>query len=117
MKTRTVTQRIGEWLGPVDWEYEFTKHDWSENRGGHNPTLTPGDVEALKETERLLAEGETVEAWCYDMWRRVIRIGMYDGWPYWEPTPTYLVTSWLGSETHSFLAVSRVRVAAMMEES
>ena len=109
MKTRTVTQRVGEWLGPVDWDYDFAKHNWSENRGGHNPTLTPRNAEALREAETLLAEGKTVEAWCYDMWCTVLKIGMYDGWPYWEPTPTYLLASWLGAETHSFLSVSRVR--------
>ncbi|KKM17202.1 hypothetical protein LCGC14_1678100 [marine sediment metagenome] len=110
MKTRTVTQRIGEWLGPVDWGYEFTKHDWSESRGGHNPTLTPESVQVLQEAEGLFNEGKTIEVWCYDMWRKVIKVGMYDGWPYWEPTPTYLLASWLGNEPHSFLSVSKVRV-------
>ena len=109
MKYRTVTERVGEWLGPVDWDYDFTQHDWSENRGGHNPDVTPKSVEALRVVEALVAAGKKAQVRLYGEWRDVIRIGMYDGWPFWAPTPSYSVSSWMGPEGHSFLSVSVAR--------
>lgn len=66
MRTETVTVRIGEDVGPVDWDHPTAKGMppiWREaEKNPHNFTF-----------------GE------YS--REILRICMYDGWPYWEPRP------------------------------
>ena len=65
MRTKTVTLREGESMGPVDWTHETARDMppiWREAE------KAPGDY--------LLN----------DRWS-IIEISMYDGWPYWAPRP------------------------------
>lgn len=110
MRTETRTVRVGEYLGPVDWDYDFEEHGW-DRTGAFNPELIPGRVEML----RKLAENPdgyeatTDGGWPRVGWGRVGRVGMYDGWPYWKPTPSVWIESHLGGSWHSWLSVSDIR--------
>lgn len=100
MKTRTVTVQEGEKLGPIDWSYDFKQHDWSEGRGGMNPAFTAPAVEVLREVERRFNAGEKLAVWTAGDYRHdVYDIGMYDGWPFWKPTPCVFISSPLGGGT------------------
>lgn len=75
MKTRPFTEMVGEDVGPVDWSHPMAadKPDiWREAEA--NPAgFTYGDCE-----------------------RPIIKLCMYDGWPYWRPTPSVYYVGPLG---------------------
>lgn len=110
MKTRTVIERVGEYLGPVDWAYDFRSH--------FNNLCTSDagrDKECEKAKERLLLISEspgdymvsTYGGWPR-IWQEIVSVGMYDGWPYWKPTPSACSWSTLGSEWHSFSMITNI---------
>lgn len=110
MKTETVTVTRGEYLGPVDWDYDFNSH----GRAGHNPEMIPHEVEQLRTLADGIERGERWEAttdggWPRVGWGDVLQVGMYDGWPYWRPVPSVLKMGPLGPEWHSFLSISEIR--------
>lgn len=92
MHTETQTIRVGDWVDGVDPTYDFEA--WIEKNAGSNPAYMRERVTLLRRIEAALAVGLSVEASAYGGWlryyRRVFRIGMWDGWPYWAPTPTIL---------------------------
>lgn len=66
MRTYQTTVREGEDMGPIDWSHEMAaskSDDWRE---------------AEKRPEDFVY-GEFGHA--------IIKLCMYDGWPYWKPTP------------------------------
>lgn len=68
MRTRTVIERIGEDMGPVDWDHPMAKD------------MPPIWREAEKAPKDFLFD--------YGFGgREIVSICMYDGWPYWKPTP------------------------------
>ena len=77
MRTETRTVHIGEWLGPVDPGYDFTQH-----RTVNHDFAERGFAMILQMAE---------QGWRYSpcgfSTSRVVRVGMYDGWPFWRPTP------------------------------
>ena len=75
MRTITVTERIGENVGPVDWNHETAKN------------MPPMWREAEFRPENYLINGRTIIAMC-----------MYDGWPYWKPTPAVRFVGPIGCE-------------------
>ena len=78
MRTRTVTVREGENVGPVDWSHPMAKdmpYIWREAE------KSPRDF--------VLADYGFRD-------REIYAVCMYDGWPYWKPTPALLVQSPLG---------------------
>lgn len=68
MRYETVTVRHGENVGPVDWEHETAKD------------MPPIWREAEK------APGEFLIDYGHGG-REIVAVCMYDGWPYWKPTP------------------------------
>lgn len=98
MRTETVTRRIGEYMGPVDWDYDFRHHfnNYCCNEGTK-------DEMCRKAVERFrtLEVGDMVDEG-FGNTREVLKIGMYDGWPWWKPVPHYLRNGTLGPEWHSF---------------
>ncbi len=99
VKYRTVTEREGEWHDdlPIDWAHEhiskFTAEQTAELR------------EMEKHPERFEATADS--GWPAGGWRTVFKLGMWDGWPYWKPTPTILAAGIIGgAETLSFVMVS-----------
>jgi hypothetical protein len=64
MRTRAVTVREGDEVGPIDWEHETAKDKppiWREAEADPHGFLYNG--------------------------REIVRLCMYDGWPYWTPKP------------------------------
>lgn len=100
MRTRWVEERIGEWLGPVDWSYDFDQHSWVGKSGGTNPQCI---VEGIAQLRRMESEpGEWM--YCPSGWSSfsVVHVGMYDGWPFWAPTPAIGYIGPLGSVEVAF---------------
>lgn len=64
MRIETHTVRIGENVGPVDWEHPAAK-------------VMPA---IWREAEK------NPNAFTFNH-RQIVGICMYDGWPYWEPRP------------------------------
>lgn len=93
--------RVGEWVGPVDWTFDFAAAGWDRG-GSHNPLLIPAEVQRMRDVEAGLARGERWMVNAHGTARRIIKVGMYDGWPYWRPVPTYLTETWMGGEPMSW---------------
>jgi hypothetical protein len=112
MKTRTVTERVGEYLGPVDWTYDFRQHfdSYCTDDAGRQAACERA-VATLKELELHpeLYEVTTYGGWPRCGWGRIVWIGMYDGWPYWKPVPTVAYSTFLGVETACFNNITSVR--------
>lgn len=98
MRTETQTVRIGEWLGPVDWSYDFAAHGWDRGGSGCNPARITDWIALLRAVEEGLARSERWAVYEHGSEREVLSVGMYDGWPYWKPTPCYAVRSWMGGD-------------------
>lgn len=93
-----VEERIGENMGPVDWSFDFSKGFETmcanEERRKESMDLAKANLRTAEEAFRI---GKRVRVSCsgnfsYD----VLDVGMYDGWPYWRPTPAVLCSSPLG---------------------
>lgn len=77
MKTRTVTERVGENMGPVDWSH---------------PTAV-GMPQIWRDAEK------NPDGFVFSEYQRtILEICMYDGWPYWKPTPAICFLGPIGSE-------------------
>lgn len=116
MITRMVEERIGEWLGPVDWSYDFTKHDWTGRNGGRNPACSSEGVAVLRKMAAS-PEGWTICPSGFTSFR-VVHVGMYDGWPFWEPTPAIGYIGPLGGvEVKFFYSLSEHEVRQRPEQA
>lgn len=109
MKTYTVTKREGEYLGPVDWDYDFAQHGDCLNTRPKEPI-----IEKWVERIRILSEhpdeykATTYGGWPRACWGDVLQVGMYDGWPYWKPVPSVLIQGWHSAEWASFSHVTNI---------
>lgn len=112
MKTITETRRVGELLGPVDWSYNFRSHFDSM---GHPDNVKDEYCNESKERLKLLEQDPTKYlattdgGWPRCGWYKVVAIGMYDGWPYWSPTPSVCLAGPFGCEWHSFNLITGIR--------
>lgn len=77
----TQTVRIGENVGPVDWDHPMAK------------AMPPIWREAEQSPDDFTFT---------DYERQIIAICMYDGWPYWKPTPAVYFYGPLGPEWNHF---------------
>lgn len=110
VKTRTVTERIGENMGPIDWSYDFRSHFDSYGSGEEfRDEACRTAIRQLREASEGIARGEKWEACCYDHWHEILDIGMYDGWPFWRPVPSMGLYTFLGVEWHNFSSIRGVR--------
>lgn len=85
MRTETQTVRIGEDMGPIDWNHPIAAgmpDHWK-------------DAEKHPEKYELLLNGMFTP-------RAVSKLCMYDGWPYWKPTPAIYRESPLGGYEWTF---------------
>ena len=96
MKTKTVTVHEGEWLGPVDQNYNYQQHSWGPSKGGVNPDSAQKGWTLIQNVK----VGDDVLVSHTEGWKEVLAVGMYDGWPFWRPTPAVLVRTWAGGERH-----------------
>lgn len=97
MKYRTVVEREGEELGPVDWAHPMVKQC-------PIPEATLREIEAEPQSWMATNDG----GWPRCGWKRVLNLAMYDGWPYWTPHPVFVVEGVLGVERWSFSSMSDV---------
>lgn len=103
MREYTVTKREGEYLGPVDWDYDFIN---DTNRYPGIPEETRLEylneniswVKELDEAENIQEYSVSNYGGCPKIWNKALKVGMYDGWPYWRPRPAVLMETWHGSE-------------------
>ena len=102
MKTVTRTERIGEELGPVDWSHPMIAEVEARR---------PGLIAMLREAEKNPAafEATTDGGWPRVGWGKVLSVVMYDGWPYWKPTPTVVSLNWAGARHDAFNAICELR--------
>lgn len=87
MKTRMVEERIGENMGPVDWDHPMAQ------------AIPEPFRETWKAAEKNPDEYEFCDGY---FWYPIYEICMYDGWPYWAPTPSIHHGGPIGPEWHSF---------------
>ena len=85
-------ERRGSVVAPVDPEFDF--HQGFQTMG------SPDEVKAryaekAKRLMLLIADGDKVEV-SGGYVHTVLDVGMYDGWPFWKPTPAALCTGPLG---------------------
>jgi len=89
MKYRTVVERIGEKVGPIDWDYDFLGH-YNRMCGCRDPRSIERSEKAVA-ILRHLSESDGWQVRNGDYWYDVYDVGMYDGWPFWKPTPAVFV--------------------------
>jgi len=109
MKIIQVTKRIGEWLGPIDWSYNFESHDW-DHGGSINPVCVQESINFLWKLDSTIAPmlASNYSGWP-KIWHKVMKVGMYDGWPYWRPVPSISVIGTLGIEIFSMFSLTGIR--------
>lgn len=114
MRTETRTVRIGERVGDVDWLYDFRNHFnnlcTSDER---RDEACEQAKDRLRKMEEAVKSGAEIRATTDGGWprcglNRVIDVGMYDGWPYWRPVPSVQTMGTLGTEWHSFSAITTI---------
>lgn len=118
MRIETRTVQIGENLGPIDWSFDFRSHfDRYGSSDAQRDAACARSVRWLRSIEAALAAGEPIRVTNDGGIPRcgihpVIEIGMYDGWPYWRPTPSVRVATHLGSDWYSFSSITNVYPSA-----
>ena len=90
VKHKKVTKRVGEYLGPVDWDYDFYQH--FENYGGSKKAKKEKCINKKKMLKTIEKNPDKYEISTYPhVWKKVHKVGMWDGWPYWRPVPAVKV--------------------------
>ena len=114
MRIEQQTVRIGERVGDVDWSYDFRSHfDCLCTSDDGRDAACEKAKDKLRELETAFKNGRPMRATTYGGWPRcglhqVIDVGMYDGWPYWKPVPSVMVSGTLGPEWHSFSFITDI---------
>lgn len=114
MRTRTVTVREGENVGPIDWSYDFLSHFASYcTSDERRADLCARSIEQLRTVEERFKAGKKTLAttdggWPRFGWHEVVDVGMYDGWPYWKPVPSVMTRGPLGGEWHAFSFITDI---------
>lgn len=112
MKTRTVVERIGENMGPIDWNYDFRSHfnNMCTSDAGRDEACAR-KVAILRDVVDAIADGRRVSVQTHgDFGHEVLDVGMYDGWPYWKPTPSLFLSGPLGGEWKCFANLTGMRI-------
>jgi hypothetical protein len=103
------TERIGERVGDIDWGYDFRSHFNNMcSSDERRDQACAESVAQLRAIDAAWKEGRTVRVtsdggWPRFGWGEVLDVGMYDGWPYWKPTPAVLKQGPLGAEWKFFV--------------
>jgi hypothetical protein len=111
MKYETVVQRIGEDMGPINWSYDFRSHfDCYCTDDAGRDRICAEHVERLRqiaaEPSAWLASTDGGSPKCG--YFPVINVCMYDGWPYFRPTPFVRTMGPLGPEWHCFSTITAI---------
>lgn len=101
MKTITVTVHEGENLGPIDpnWDWKAFAKQCGER-----------DATSAWQAVLKLKPGDKVRSSHSECYWEVIQVGMYDGWPFWRPIPSYQCKGPLGTgDWHAFTWIRDVQ--------
>lgn len=114
MRTVMVAQRIGEHLGDIDWMFPFEDQGWDRPGGSVNPDHIQKSIRNLSRLDDLHRAGKevfvTTDGGCpKGGWGRLLEVGMYDGWPYWKPHPSFLMLGPLGPEWHGYTSIMGIK--------
>lgn len=101
MKTKTVTVNEGELLGPID-------PTWDEKAFSKTHLQGRDETKAWEAIQRLQV-GQKVRSSHSHVFSEVMAVGMYDGWPWWFPVPSYCVRGPLGGEWHPYYYIQSVQ--------
>lgn len=109
MKSKEITVYEGECLGPIDWSFDFEafyKPFYNCSTPGRHAECLKRALEILHALEAHpgVSEVTTDGGWPRCGWGEVLRVGMYDGWPYWKPVPSVCIASWTGGGVWSAFA-------------
>lgn len=85
MKTRMVEERVGEDMGPIDWD-----HPWAKEM----PAIWR-EAEKNPESFSYCENGGFTT-------KTLLKVCMYDGWPYWKPSPAICYIGPLGTAEWTF---------------
>jgi hypothetical protein len=111
MRSRTVTEYDGELLGPIDWAFDFSQGVASMCSGPERKAERMSRyVELLWEVERRHLRGEKLRVCTSGFWHELLDVGMYDGWPFWKPTPALCVLGPLGPAWDFYYELDDVKV-------
>jgi hypothetical protein len=104
VKTRTVIERIGERMGDIDYAFDFrSRYENCCTSSERRDEMCAQDISRLRELEHRIKAGESLDIRDGEWWYHVIDVGMYDGWPYWKPTPAvFVVEPVMGGGTWKF---------------
>jgi hypothetical protein len=114
MRSYTKTCYEGERIGDIDWGYDFRSHfNLMCSNDARKDEACEKSKKRLKLIEDEFRAGREIRTTTYGGgprcgMHRVIDVGMYDGWPYWKPTPSVMVSGVLGAEWHSFSSLTDV---------
>lgn len=117
MRTYTQTVREGELLGPVDYDYPFIRHfDGYSCSADQKAVMAKRCVDMLRKIEADPERFRVILAHSFT-WKKVYAVGMYDGWPFWKPTPALLCSGPIGSEWHFFYDLNQMNVQELCVDS
>jgi hypothetical protein len=90
--------RRGTMVGPVDPDYDwlsgFASYCCSDERKAAMAAEAKDLMLSLKPGDEVVRSGQFS--------KRVVEVGMYDGWPYWRPVPAVSYVGPLGSIEYAF---------------
>lgn len=117
MKTKTITVREGELLGPIDWSFDFREFYKDVYPAACNGEKAHEEhfQRAMTILRMLEAEPDKYEAttdggWPRCCWGNIAHIGMYDGWPYWKPIPSVFIISHIVGDWQGFHNITDIRI-------
>ena len=103
--TKTVVERIGENMGPVPKDYDI----WDKRWGGlypNNPEIRVAKFQMFLDMQEAFLNGNKIRvSYDPDFGDFLADVGLYDGWPYWEPVPCFKQATWLGGEWHTWYQI------------
>ena len=110
MKTwqETVTRREGENMGSIDTNFNF---DEDECLYPNNPERRKEKFDLLIKIEKLFREGKKLRITYNGQFSgKLVDVGMYDGWPFWKPTPAVMLNHWHGNEWHFWYDINSYKI-------
>ena len=109
MRTFQETVREGENMGRIVKKYPWVEHYGNNCCSNKEKRRMANEArDRMFKIEKLFLQGKKMEI-LYDgeYWRKLLDIGMYDGWPFWKPTPAvYLKHSLGGGEWRFYYEVN-----------
>lgn len=86
--------RRGQMVPGVDWTYPFFANSLGYQRSPERQAELIEFLKTIKPGDTVTSSGQFEHV--------VVEVGMYDGWPYWKPTPAISYYGPLGSIEYDF---------------